>query len=289
MKDNENTFATACIKNNISTLDTEAKCEKAKLIAKQSNIEKYNDVNYLQAIISEYISQEKNKQIEKIKQQRSKEKERENSIKIQLERYADLRGREKNIRQLEDSMSAEKLIIKKYDEAQESARVIKDTYRALGLSLETAKPQPKQDWAIAGGIASALAGTAAGIAVASDIQRKNADSAIDISKAKEEAERTRESWRKTGDTLAREVLAKSEVSYEDYREAKRRLSELTRAKESYEVFLTDEKHDRYGLLNTLHPTVSSITVTESGSVHITVSIKGGSYIIYDSVLAVIDG
>lgn len=52
-----------------------------------------------------------------------------------------------------------------------------------GNALQSTTAQ-KQDWAIAGGIASGLAGGGAGVATALDVQRKNAQAEIDASNAR---------------------------------------------------------------------------------------------------------
>ena len=282
-------FAEFCIKNNITALDSPAKCEKAKLIAKQTGISDYSNLSVLQGYIDKYIASEKAKSLAEKEKQIKAIKEKENEEKAQLEKHGELHGRDKPIAYCDDYIKAAQGIISKYNNARQAAKTIKDTYAALGDSVEPIKSPSKQDWAIAGGIASAIAGPAAGIAVAADIQHKNAQSEIDTSKAKEESARARESFHKLGEILSKQVLSNSSVSYDDYSEAQITINHFNSLKDKYKISLVDDTVDPHRLLNTLNPQIKSITKSESGTVKVVVSIEGGVYSIYEGVDAVIDG
>jgi len=282
-------FAKTCLENGIRTLDSSANRERSKLIAKQKGIDGYEDINALQHIIDSYIEEmNESQRVKKIERDRE-QKNAELHKKEELEKYSEAFGREKTIRFLDSLIAETQYTIDKREAAVKSANDIKNTYAALGMSLEPVKSPKEQDWAIAGGIASAIAGPAAGIAVAADIQRKNAEAKIDPAEAAKEAQKLRESWKTTGDSLAQTVMKNSGVSPEAYRDATRLKAELTKQKEKCEVLLVDESNDKYQLLGMLAPTTETITISETGSVHITVHIVGKKYCIFDNVPAVIDG
>ena len=62
MLDNDSiNFAKACIDSGIVKLDTSARLEKAKLIAKQKGIFDYENTDKLQRIINDYLAEEEEK------------------------------------------------------------------------------------------------------------------------------------------------------------------------------------------------------------------------------------
>lgn len=230
-------FAKACIKYGIAVLDSPANREKAKLIAKHYGISNFDNLAYLQQLIDSYIGAEKEKKNKEREAKIKELKEKENAQKAKLELHADLHGRDKPIAFCDDIIASAKRIVNEYNETQEAAKTIRNTYAALGASLEPIKSPPKQDWAIAGGIASAIAGPAAGLAVASDIQRKNAQNEVNAEKAKEDLERARSSYRDMGESLAKQVISNGSVSRDQYREASKTIDYYNSQKEKIETSL----------------------------------------------------
>lgn len=282
------TFAKACIDSGIDHLDTSAHIEKARLIARQKGIENCDDISLLQDIIEEYLRERQRLEDEKRQALRLELKNREAQEKQQLERFASYTGREKTIQHYEDLIGDVEVVISIYEEDAKNAKTIQSAFAAAGNSLETVKTVD-QDWALAGGFASALAGPAAGLAVAADIQRKNAEAKVDPEKAAADQERARAYWNNLGTALAEKVRNQSGISKEEYRLALRAKKEYQALKEKSEVLLIDTSAAPERLLSTLEPEVKSIVASESGSVHVSVGVKGGSFIIYDTVTAVIDG
>ena len=290
MLDNKSiVFVKACIDSGIKTLDTSAHKEKAKLIAKQKGINDYEDIDSLQQMIDDYLTMEQKDKEERKKERIRALKASELYTKSKIEKYADLVGREKSIKYYEDEISTCDATIAIRDDAIKSGKEIKTVYNALNASLEPIKPSPEQDWAIAGGIASALGGPAAGLAVASDIQRKNAESRIDYEEARKSVDRERTNNTNVANHLANKILDNCIVSSEEYISAKRLRRKYIRLKEQCELLLVDNDIDSYQLMNALAPSVVSLQITESGSVHISVNVKGDVYKIYEDVPAAIDG
>lgn len=282
-------FAKTCLENGITQLDSSANREKSKLIAKQKGLLNYENIEALQKTIDAYIEELNEVDREKNRKRVREKKKEELHIKEKLEKFSDCFGRDKTIFYIDSLIAEAQYTIDERNAAAKSAKEVQNVYRALGMSLETRQSPPDQDWAFAGGFASALAGPAAGVAVAADIQRKNAEAKIDPEQAAREAEKIRGSWKKTADTLSQKILENSGISAEAYKNARELKAELIKEKEKCELLLVDDRIDKYQLLGLLSPKVGAIAISETGSVHVTVHITGNTYKIYDSVPAVIDG
>ena len=282
-------FAKTCLENGITQLDSSANREKSKLIAKQKGLLNYENIEALQKTIDAYIEELNEVDREKNRKRVREKKKEELHIKEKLEKFSDCFGRDKTIFYIDSLIAEAQYTIDERNAAAKSAKEVQNVYRALGMSLETRQSPPDQDWAFAGGFASALAGPAAGVAVAADIQRKNAEAKIDPEQAAREAEKIRGSWKKTADTLSQKILENSGISAEAYKNARELKAELIKEKEKCELLLVDDRIDKYQLLGLLSPKVGAIAISETGSVHVTVHITGKTYKIYDSVPAVIDG
>lgn len=142
-------FYEACNKANLhlTKKSSQADIERAKLIAKQNRLNISAD-----EVVETYILGETeiarialNEYYENLFSQAQKS-----------EKYASYHGRDKDIAVAQEMVDFYKA---------------KWEYMALGKALPV---QKEHDWALMGGIASGLAGGAAGVAVASDLQMKNA-------------------------------------------------------------------------------------------------------------------
>ncbi len=153
---NKKNFYKECVQNGIKKLSTEKEIQKAKLIAQKHNIE-YTDIV---ALFSEaenlFDVDTANKKEAEINRKKAEEKNQY----AELIEYLSFKGRDKRIAIL----SAERA------DALKSAK----TLRAGAQAVMSASQQKEHDWAIHGGIASGIAGPAAGLATAADIQAKNA-------------------------------------------------------------------------------------------------------------------
>lgn len=142
-----------------------------------------------------------------------KEKNREIDTESQLTKYANYYGRNKQIAYYSDPLEEARKPLNEYEDVKNAAQVAKTVYNALANSVEP-QYKRKQDWSIAGGIASGLAGPAAGAAIASDIQRKNAEADVYNHKAYESANQQRKALRQKGDDYADSFMEKYNTPYE---------------------------------------------------------------------------
>ena len=289
LEDVERSFAKTCLDNGISKLDSSAHKEKCKLIAKQKNLENFEDIQELQRIINDYIAEENEKENAEIRKRINVKKKEEQKRKKELEKGSDAFGRDKIIQYYDNLIAEVQFTINNRDDAVKAADDIRKIYFAASNAVEPIKSPPERDWALAGGFASGLAGPAAGLAVASDIQRKNAESRIDPEEAAKAVEIQKKNFKTTGDSLAQKIISDSGISLEEYRNAKNQRNKLVKIKEKCEVLLVDDTNDKYQLLEMLSPSIESIDISESGSVQIKVNITGNIFNIYDDVPAVIDG
>ena len=151
-------FYKACVENGITECVGEKAIQKASLIAKQKNI-KFTDVTALFNESKALIERsEQKKQDDELEKQKNSEKK----LLSEMTRFASYTGREKRIAMLEWEKHTVALSCK----AGSSDAI---------LSLYGATQRKELDWATPGGIASGLAGPAAGLAVAMDVQAKNAE------------------------------------------------------------------------------------------------------------------
>ena len=192
------------------------------------------------------------KKLEKQNQEREKQKE--------LVKYGNLHGREKNLAILADKYRIAK---QKMDECEDALRTLQNN----GGSLF----QKESSWSVAGGIADALAGPAAGVATAIDVQKKNADiraynksvaSNLGIALAYSEREFNRWKW---------DVNVYNNL----YTKAKTLLIDEDMSKESCFKKLKFDKLD--------------IGISDVGTAEISVHINVDPFTIFDDREAVIDG
>lgn len=160
---NAEKFYRMCEEAGFTSIEEKANFERAKLIAQKCEISGSDDSIRSQFEIGKkYVSKDN----EKINARKEEEKiasahAEERKLLNQLSAYIYLTGREKRRQMLIDEIAS----LKKQQKDNEKMQ-------RIGNDLLYKK---EQDWAIAGGIASGIAGGAAGLAVASDIQRKNAE------------------------------------------------------------------------------------------------------------------
>lgn len=275
-----------CLDEKINDFETSANLQKAQLIAKSLGLDEYESKSSFENMYTE----QKEKQNKKLQEERTEKlrelKEKENEEKKEIEKYSDLFGREKIIKYFDDLMVEPQKIADKEEAFQKYVSTLPTVYRALADSVTTTRPQ-KSDWAVAGGFASAIAGPAAGLAVANDIQNKNAQKDAEYEKAKIQAELHREELRDKA-RKEPEKLLKEHDSSAAYK-AERELVKYRRMKEKAEILLVEERNPEE-LLKMLKPRVVKQIVSETGTVELKVSVRGKQDImIYENVESVIDG
>ena len=149
-------FYKECLRQNIKDLSTPANIAKVELIAKQFGLSKRNVQELFATGKAMCQQQEDNEEQERLKQIRDDEE----YTYRKLTKYSNLFGREKRIAMLTDKRN-------EWLQSSKSARLVQK-------ALVNASIQKEHDWATHGGLAAGVAGGAAGVAVAMDVQRKNA-------------------------------------------------------------------------------------------------------------------
>jgi len=250
-------FYKKCKENKILSITNEGDRQKAILIAENEGL-KYEDFD-------EYFAAafECGKKADELKLK----KELDNIRKSEREKYETLVKyknyslRDKRIKILEDKFN-------EYSEALEAIRALPS------MMMNSVYEDKENDWALTGGIVSGLAGGAAGLAAASDVQRQNAEI-----RARNQA--NREAVRKVayGNNMTNAFLnAISNVS--EYKE------KLENAK----VSLVDETISSEELLKKVNFTDISLDISKTGAVSISAiaSLKN-KLTIFENVNAVVDG
>lgn len=246
-------FYQECQKCGVTTCTTEKEIQKATLLAQYRKLS-FTDITalYLQAReIYETDSAEKN--AAKLHDMKAEEEAK----CTQLDQYSTLSGRDKRIAML----SAER----------EKALRRAATLRNGSSALVGASQQKEHDWAVHGGIASGIAGGAAGLATAMDIQAKNA-------KIRAQNE---QNLRNLGPLLMRsyEAASREEAHAESLQEAISHASTCLVSTETPEECLR--------LLSFSFP---KVVVSQTGTCTVTVTASLETpHLIFDDVPATIDG
>lgn len=261
-------FYIECKENGISTLNL-AGIARMKIIAKQMRIVCSDDEltqKYLKgkAVIDEKkqlqdAEEKKNRLARLRKEEQAKERE--------CKRYIHLSGVEKRIKQCADLLANARMKLAKLE--GDADAIIGGTE-----AIYSHYSEEETDWAVHGGIASAIAGPAAGVAVAADIQRKNAE--IRASNAQ---------LRQATNQFAQPLLLDNIQKEADARRSvKNWENELEKAK-----LKLVEEHPQGDLLNRLSPKIIETKTSETGAITITVSVKKATMTIYKTVSASVDG
>lgn len=251
-------FYKECIEKGIEDLSSPANKQKAELIAKRlgckgcENLEEYFEEGrklYTEAEDLDKAVEER----KKLAELRSAEKEKYD----ELTKYTSFEGREKRVAILSDT---QRLYYKKAAELEK------------GMELLIHSSQQKEiDWATHGGIASGIAGGAAGLAVAIDAQAKNA-----------------------------QIRAKNEANMRALTPGKlaiqHRADEYRKAAKDLQVSIDDAKiklvadTSKDEVFSKLDIRVSQIAISETGAFSIQASVKLiDDLTIFDNIQAVADG
>lgn len=270
-KNSKIVFYNRCRECDITDLSSDINKEKAKTIAHAYYISYGNDIEkffnegrelsekldkekiqYQQAAKLTAIREAENKKLEAIRKV-------ESDKYILLTKYSFERGRNKRVAMLTD-------IQKEYE----------DTAKSLESAVGTALAGEKEtDWATHGGIASAIAGGAAGVAVASDIQAKNAQI-----RARNEANRQ---------AMMPAVIAVSDSIMEYRKKATNLQKEIEAAKVKLVATTPAEEVLTYLDINT-----KKVEISETGAFTVSATIKlsekmNYGFYIFEKVPAVVDG
>ena len=270
-------FEKQCADNGINGISSEYEYEKAKLIA-LSIIQKFNIPEedqyqyvtreklemYFSAIRQKKADEEKIEQQEKIKEAATEEA----ALKAECIRYAECIGRQKSVQYCQDRVDYHQQIVYECIQDEESVRQGGEATYLLSKGKE-------RSWATHGGIASGIAGGAAGLAVAADVERKNAQ------------------VRQQNVQLAQSIGQLTAMSLERIWKEKERAREQEiywhRRLEQAKILLV-QTPDEYELLEKLSPKVVSIENSITGAVKLKVEFQATpDLLIYENVRAVADG
>lgn len=183
--------------------------------------------------------------------EKKEEQEKERTYKNELEKYAELVGHEKTRAMLNG------LIQEKENEIRE-LRNMQDKCLDAATNLYGSLRQKESDWAIRGGIADAIAGPAAGVMVARDVQDKNKL----VKEHNEDFARTTMSLANISLHKIYSEISDREEKIRDYEEDLRKLNELI-----------IEKIPEQELLDRLSLSVKDEEVTKTGAMKFDVLCK----------------
>ena len=134
--------------------------------------------------------------------------------------------------------------------------------------------QQESDWAIHGGIASGIAGTAAGIAVAMDVANRNL-------KIRAQNDELRAS-------AAQLVVMQLDKIWKKKNEAEESLQNWKKEADDIRILLTEDKDEKM-LLKKLNPTVTESEITPTGAVKMQIRFCRENNLLVAGKPAVIDG
>ena len=246
-------FYNKCIECDVTDVSSDTNKEKAKIVARTYSISYGND-------IEKFFN--KGKELsEKLEQDGKLVAKRrvEGDKYILLTKYSSERGRNKRVAMLID-------LQKSYEANAQSLK------SAVGTALAGEK---EIDWATHGGIASAIAGGAAGVAVASDIQAKNAQI-----RARNEANRQ-------AMMPAVKMVSDSIIEYQN--KAKSLQKEIEAAKVKLVATTPAEE-----VLSYLDIKTNRVEISETGAFTVSATIKldarlNHGFYVLDKLPAVVDG
>lgn len=255
-------FYDECINEGIHLCDNPKEIQKATLIAQRMNLE-YKDITEL-FIKAKQLKEnmEQQKKEEEMAREEEREKAKDEILYTQLTRYAKYVGREKRIAMLST-------VCEKY---KESAETLESFSQAVWSASQLREEE--SNWAVWGGIASAIAGPAAGMATALDIQAKTARKNAEIRAQNEKNKEVFASAINTSYMSAIEKRSMVQKAEDEIEKAKLKL-------------VGDEPKEK--CFERLKFNKTQISVTKSGSCIIDTTVSVKPFSIYDDVSAVVDG
>ena len=264
----EEKFYNKCVENQIITIDA-AGVARMKLLAKQLKMD-CSDEDLIEKFQKGSAGAENRMQILERNQKRLKLKtlhEQEQLEERMSKKFIDSVGSSKRVNECMDQ-------VLQYQSKIRQLKKDAEDYTKKMSAIGAAYTQKETDWAFHGGIASGIAGTAAGVAVAADIQRKNA-----------EVRAANEQLREAVTNAAGSYLAQNQIQRI---ELEAQAAYWEKQAEQAKLKLVAQKPQKE-LLTMLAPRVIDAVRSETGAMTITVSTKAASLIIYETVKATVDG
>lgn len=251
-------FYEECLAAGVQTLEKEGQQQKANLIAA-----KYFKTFNLEEIFAEGRTlHEENVLREQNAAQANAEAE-DRKMHAELTKYADLRGREKTIKMLDGKLKDATATVNKY------RTILKNIENGIGTSAEREK-----SWGVAGGIAEALAGPAAGVAVAMDVQNENAK----IRQRNEARTKADIAYYHKISTAFFPEIKKHEQIMEDCKKKLEKVQTMLIREENPEDCFARIQFSR-----------EEVTISDGGSAMVKVFAQTDPFTIFEDTLAVVDG
>lgn len=250
-----------CIKEGVSNLDTEKNKQKALLISKQLSLTTEYTIAYSRGKIMR-VQHDKEAQEAHFKQLKKDEHEQY----IQLTKYSSFIGRDKKIRMLNDLIAPYKSAL---------AEIHNEENKARDAFIKGPELKAEHDWAIQGGMASGLAGGAAGVMVALNAQQEN--------------EKIR-AWNREATNINTQYVLTT-MKYVAYKEAeiRKELDPLENELEKAKIALV-ENSDEQELLDNLKFDNVTVKFSETGAFTITAYASNKkNNIMFENTKAFIDG
>lgn len=251
-------FYEECLAAGVQTLENEGKRQKANLIAA-----KYFKTFDLEEIFAEGKTLHEEKILREKNAARAKAEAEDRKAHAELTKYADLRGREKTIRMLDGKLKDATATVNKY------RTILNNLQNGIGTSAEREK-----SWGIAGGIAEALAGPAAGVAAALDVQNENAEI------------RQRNEARTKADIAYYHKI--STAFYPEIKKHERIMEDATKKLEKAQTMLIREETPE-ACFARIHFSREEVTISDGGSALVKVFAQTDPFTIFEDTLAVVDG
>jgi len=247
----------------IPNLDSKANVSRLLLYAKNNGITIPRE-----EIIKQYNLGKQYVEAHEAKERTEELHEQEEELSAQYTRYADCTEQNKSIRICQDRINEAKEIIWQCERDEDSVRNGGEATYMLGHQKESS-------WAVHGGIASGIAGAAAGVAVAIDTERRNREK--------------RQANANLASSIASLSVMQLEKIWDRKRGAQRDLDYWTAKLAEVKIMLCEQLNQKE-LLEMMHPSVEEYQITETGAVKLKVKLHSTpNLIIFDEVNAVVDG
>lgn len=247
----------------ISSLSSEADIARLLLYAKNNGITKERD-----ELIKDFNIGKQDIEQQENESQLSELRKEEETLEKKYTRYAETIGLEKHLAICRDKCEEETAYIASLE--QKSNTIHQGAEATYRLNKEK-----ESSWALHGGIASGIAGGAAGLAVAADVQRKNAD--------------IQQRNRQLAQSVAAMEVAANLNTWDAQARAEKRIKQWQKKAEISKMLLTDFV-DEDELLSMLKPQVISLQQSKTGAIALKIEIHAPSnFYIYENVEAAIDG
>lgn len=250
-------------KAGIPNLDSEANVSRLLLFAQKKNITTTQDELIEQFNLGRQYVEEHETQ-----KRLTAAIKNEKALLKQCTLYSNYTDKGKSIQICKDEIRKAKKIIShcKQDE---------NSINEGGVAKYMNARQKESSWELQGGIASGIAGSGAGLAVAADVQRRN--------------QTIRQNNEQLLDNITRLTLLQLEDVWAIKRDAEKDLSYWTAELKKSEMLLFENLNEK-DLLTMLHPSVNEFQITETGAVKLNVELHpADNLIIFDKVKAVVDG